>query len=46
MVSRRLFLDKLKDLGYDGIQVGCIPFNFEVDDVEKLDWYTVVAHKK
>ena len=45
-VSRSLLLNKLKDLGYGEIQVGCFPFNYKVDDVEKLDWYTVVAHKK
>lgn len=45
-VARSLLLDKLKELGYGDIQVGCFPFSFKSDEIEKLDWYTVVAHKE
>ncbi len=44
-VSRSLLIEKLKDLGYGEIQVGCFPFNFKTDEIDMLDWYTVVAHK-
>lgn len=45
-VARSLLLDKLKELGYGDIQVGCFPFNYKSDEIKKLDWYTVVAHKE
>ena len=40
-----ILLNKLKELGYGDIRVGGFPFNYSVEEVEKVDWYTVVAHK-
>lgn len=45
-ITQKLMLDKLKRLGYSDIQVMCHPAYFEDVDLEKVDWYTVIARKR
>ena len=45
-MSLNLLLEKLGDFGYGDVEVGCFPFNYKSDEIEKLDWYTVIAHRE
>ncbi len=45
-IRRELLLKKLGQLGYQDIQVCCHPAYFEDVDIEKADWYCVIAQKR
>lgn len=44
-VSKDLLLNKLKDLGYEDINIYCFPSQFEMKDLDKTEWYSVVGRK-
>lgn len=45
-VKQKLLIDKLKKLGYQEIQIMCHPAYFEDVDMERADWYCVLARKQ
>ncbi len=44
-VRRSLLLDKLQSLEYQQLQVMCHPACFENQDLDKVEWYCVIAGK-
>lgn len=44
-VSRALLLDKLRELGYQRLEVRCHPAYVTGADVDEIDWYCVLAQK-
>lgn len=44
-VSRKLLLDKLKELGYEPPEIYCMPAQVGAFDEDNHDWYAVIARK-
>lgn len=44
-VAKQLLLSKLRDMGYQDIQVWAHPAQMEVKAIDNADWYTVIARK-
>lgn len=45
-ISEELIVEKLKSLGYKDIKLLCFPSYFQMEDFEKTEWYTILAHKE
>lgn len=44
-ISRKLLLEKLESLGYENIEFYGFPAQYSADDMDQVEWYTVVAKK-
>jgi len=45
-ISKDLVINKIEELGYKDIEIKCFPAQFAMVDFEKIDWYSVMAHKR
>ena len=44
-VKQEILIDKLKDMGYTDIQIMPFPAQYGAFDIDKSDWYSVMAKK-
>lgn len=44
-VAQDILINKLKELGYEDIQIMCHPAYFENVNMEKVNWYCMIARK-
>lgn len=44
-ISRNIITGKLREMGYENIDVKCFPAYFENVDIDRVEWHSIIARK-